>query len=58
MAFRFLREEIAKEIHWPDCWDVMTYPTLEEAVLAVVQAAGCSECKHLDGIKENKEDLQ
>ncbi len=41
MAFKYSQKEIAKEIHYPECWDTMAYPTLDEAVLAIVQSFSC-----------------
>ncbi|WP_201747269.1 hypothetical protein [Glaciimonas sp. PCH181] len=34
---------IAQSIHYPDCWDAATYPTVESA-LAEIGAFKCSEC--------------
>lgn len=41
-----LRESIAKEIHYPACWDTAAYPTLEDAMLEMVFSTRfvCSEC--------------
>lgn len=42
------REELLKEcgdaLHYPDCWDVDAYPTIEDALKEAVWALGCS-CK-------------
>ena len=33
---------IADLIHYPQCWDDVTYPTLEDAVIAVCQNFNCT----------------
>ncbi len=35
-------EEVASIIHYPDCWDTATYPTLRDAL----EEIGCSPCKY------------
>jgi len=37
-------EQVAKLIHYPECWDIAAYPTLLSAIKEVHQ--GCIECKH------------
>lgn len=39
-------ESIAKEIHYPKCWDTAAFPALEDAVFETVVATRfvCSEC--------------
>jgi hypothetical protein len=37
--------EIAKRLHYPQCWDTAAYPTLMEALLEIAAHDGCSECK-------------
>lgn len=39
-------ESIAKEIHYPACWDTAAFPTLDDAVLETVVSTRfvCSEC--------------
>ena len=34
-------EDISKHIHYPDCWDTMTYPTLLDAIKEIYP--GCYE---------------
>lgn len=34
-------DKIAKELHYPDCWDTMAYPTIYDALY---EMASCSEC--------------
>jgi len=36
-------EDIARLIHYPECWDIATYPRLEDALREI----GCSECNRL-----------
>jgi len=33
-------DEIERAIHYPECWDTMTYPTLLDAI----KELGCNEC--------------
>jgi hypothetical protein len=35
-------------IHYPECWDVAAYPTLDSAVREVLAWAGCNVCKNPD----------
>ncbi len=35
-------DRIVKELHYPECWDTMTYPTVYDALY---ESANCSECK-------------
>ena len=35
-------DEIAKVLHYPDCWDVMAYPTLEDAIIEAKSWAHCT----------------
>ncbi|MDR3386855.1 MAG: hypothetical protein P4L92_07360 [Rudaea sp.] len=48
-----IRDSIAKEIHYPACWDTAAYPTLEDAMLEMVCATrfACSECALLSASK-------
>lgn len=39
---RNLADDIAKHIHYPECWDTMAYPTLKDAIVEIVYSAGCS----------------
>lgn len=54
------RQRIAKELHYPECWDTAAYPTLEEALLEALHNFECSA--YLDGddhcckVKETKND--
>ena len=41
------RQRIAKELHYPECWDTAAYPTLEEALLEALHTFECSA--YLDG---------
>lgn len=36
-------DEIARKIHYPQCWDTACYPTLADAVIEIATGAGCSE---------------
>lgn len=36
---------VATAIHYPECWDVMTYPSLESALSEMYADFKCSECK-------------
>jgi hypothetical protein len=38
--------EIAKTIHYPDCWDTAAYPTIYSALNELAGCVGCSECKY------------
>lgn len=38
-------EELAKAIHYPDCWDTAVYPDLQSALLEICRGCGCSVCK-------------
>jgi hypothetical protein len=42
-----VRERIARALHYPACWDVATYPTLESAAWEAIACAklGCSQCE-------------
>jgi len=41
------REHIARALHYPACWDIAAYPTLESAAWEAIACAklGCSTCK-------------
>ena len=34
---------IAAEIHYPECWDTMAYPTLRDALIEIISCTGCNE---------------
>lgn len=36
--------QIAKVIHWPECWDTAAYPTALHAFIEVYEHFRCSEC--------------
>ncbi len=38
------RDKLASQIHYPDCWDTMAYPTLEDALWEIIGHQECSEC--------------
>lgn len=38
-------EDIAKSIHYPECWDTMAYPNVWTAIWEMARCAICSECK-------------
>ena len=38
-------DEIAKVLHYPDCWDVAAYPTLEDAI---IEAKSWTHCTNED----------
>jgi hypothetical protein len=42
-----VRERIARALHYPACWDVAAYPTLESAAWEAIACAklGCSQCE-------------
>ena len=40
--------EIAAAIHYPNCWDTATYPTLESAIWEIVADFKCSNDQHED----------
>ena len=35
-------DEIAKVLHYPDCWDTAAYPTLEDAIIEAKAWANCT----------------
>lgn len=35
--------ELARYIHYPQCWDIAAYPKLGDAIYEIVSNAGCSE---------------
>ncbi len=35
-------QDMAKSIHYPECWDTAAYPTLDYALMEVCGATGCS----------------
>ena len=35
-------DEIAKVLHYPDCWDTAAYPTLEDAIIEAKSWAHCT----------------
>ena len=37
-------KRIAEAIHYPEHWDTMAYPTLDDAIWEIVSNSGCSEC--------------
>jgi len=41
-----IREQIARALHYPACWDTAAYPTLESAAWEAIASAklGCSAC--------------
>jgi len=40
-----LPAEWATMLHYPDCWDTATYPTLKDAIHEALAWSGCSVCK-------------
>ncbi len=42
-------ELIAKELHYPECWDTMAYPTIYDALM---EMARCSECDKVGGVSD------
>jgi hypothetical protein len=44
--------DIARHIHWPECWDMAAYPSLAHAVHETILSAafhcGNDDCKHVD----------
>jgi hypothetical protein len=38
-------DKIAKELHYPACWDTMAYPTIWDAVYELARCDKCSECR-------------
>jgi len=38
-------EQIAKHIHYPECWDTMAYPTLADAVREIT-CCDPEQCTH------------
>lgn len=38
------RKSLEKALHYPKCWDVAAYPTVESAALEAVHGFECSEC--------------
>ncbi len=45
-------QAIANKIHYPDCWDTMTYPTLLDAVHECYD--GCCECSGITQVVAQK----
>ena len=39
------RERIAKQIHYPECWDTAAYPSLADAVCEIA-ACDPEQCRH------------
>ena len=39
------RERIAMNIHYPECWDTMAYPTLADAVIEIT-SCDPEQCNH------------
>jgi hypothetical protein len=48
-------EDIAKHIHYPQCWDTVNYPTIYDALYEVAGCVRCSECEQ--GIKPKADQL-
>jgi len=46
---------IANKIHYPDCWDTITYPTLEAALLEIIGEFICDNDYH--SVKRHKQML-
>lgn len=40
-----LAPAMAAAIHYPEHWDTSVYPTLEDAILAVLTWHGCPRCQ-------------
>ncbi len=42
--------KISKKIHYPECWDTMAYPTLEDAAMEIIEYGlsgfNCTVCKN------------
>lgn len=36
--------DLAKKIHYPECWDTMAYPTLYLALESIVDCSECTQC--------------
>jgi len=48
-------KQIAKYIHYPDCWDTVAYPTLASALWEMShheELGECSQCHKMQGIKQ------
>lgn len=39
------QDELAKRLHYPECWDTACYETLHDALMEVTGSCGCSTCK-------------
>src|ERR1035437_3295689 len=37
--------EIAKSLHYPQCWDTIAYPSIHDALRELSACTGCAECK-------------
>lgn len=49
--------EIAKLIHYPECWETLAaYPSLFDALRELAACAGCSECK--EKVADKPEDIK
>ena len=48
-------KQIAKAIHYPRCWDTMTYPTLASALWEMIDIEGrlCTSCGKSQGLSIN-----
>lgn len=38
-------DDIAKAIHYPQCWDTVAYPSLHDALNEIAGCIGCNECE-------------
>lgn len=58
-----LFEKLAKLIHYPDCWDVSVYATIESALIETCAFSNCQECstpqiKELSDLKAENNSLK
>ncbi len=47
-------KDIARAIHYPECWDTATFPTLASALWEMVileEGDKCSECREAQGLE-------
>lgn len=49
---RELLGDIARELHYPECWDTVAYPSIFNALLEI---AACNECKPIAAIQHTNQ---
>ncbi|WP_275272440.1 hypothetical protein [Limnobacter sp. P1] len=50
-----VNDDLAKAVHYPDCWDVAAYPTLADALRELATCFQCCECVKNPAVAVNEQ---